>query len=172
MRVKRHIATIVVLALIATFSLVVAAPAWAGLTTAERTLVQLINKERSRRGLHTVAVNAALCQATEAHSLDMMRRQYFSHQSVDGRTLATRVARSGYGRTGYACWAIGEVISWGSGNLGTPKSAVARWMASKGHRAVLLDPRWRDIGVGLATGAYLGAPEAAVYTVDLGRRVN
>lgn len=172
MRANRHLVTVVMLALMTAFSLAVAAPAWAGITAPERTLVQLINQERSRRGLHTVALSTPLCRAAEAHSLDMMTRQYFSHRSVDGRTVSARVSRSGYARAGYSYWAIGEVISWGSGILGTPRSTLARWMESKGHRAVLLDPRWRDIGVGRVTGTFLGVPNAAVYTVDLGRRIN
>jgi uncharacterized protein YkwD len=47
------------------------------------------------------------------------------------------------------------------------------WMHSAGHRANILNPQYRDIGIGAALGAPVevsGASNAATYTTDFGER--
>jgi uncharacterized protein YkwD len=47
---------------------------------------------------------------------------------------------------------------------------VRNWMASPPHRAALLDPNMRDIGLGVAAGAPQGPhSNAGTYVMDLGR---
>ena len=41
----------------------------------------------------------------------------------------------------------------GSGGRATPASIVRSWLTSPGHRAILLDGRYKDLGVGIALGA-------------------
>jgi uncharacterized protein YkwD len=43
-------------------------------------------------------------------------------------------------------------------------------MNSSGHRANILDRRFREIGIGTATGKYKGRRGYTMYTVDFGRR--
>lgn len=168
---RRRSVVAFVLLVVTAFSLGVVASASAGLSSQERTVVVLINRERARRGLPCVAIRANLCRAAEAHSAEMMRLQYFAHRSAGGAMTATRVIRAGYGRTGYRSWAVAELIGYGYGLAGTPRAMVSRWMDSKLHRAKILDPRWRDIGVGRVTGTFRGIENVAIYTVDLGRRI-
>jgi uncharacterized protein YkwD len=45
------------------------------------------------------------------------------------------------------------------------------WMHSPPHRANILDPSYRDVGVGVARGYPMGAGAgSATYTVDFGAR--
>lgn len=140
------------------------------LTSAERTVIQLINQARAQHGLQPVKVRASLCRAARSHSREMIRRGFFSHLSFSGESQVARVLRCGYGSGGCASWSTGEVIAYGSGLAGTPRAIVDAWLRSKAHRALLLSPRWRDVGVGRAAGTFRGLRGAAVYTVDLGRR--
>ena len=50
-------------------------------------------------------------------------------------------------RVGYE---VGENIAWGTAALATPRAIVAAWMASPGHRANILDPRYRETGIGVS----------------------
>ena len=53
-------------------------------------MLDLINKARSNRGLATLRLRASLYRAAKAHSRSMIRRDYFSHTSRDGSTVAQR----------------------------------------------------------------------------------
>lgn len=152
---------------------VLTSPASAGslrLTSAEQSVLKLINAARAEHGLQPVHARTSLCRAARAHSREMVRCGYFSHLSASGESQVARMHRYGYGRSGCSSWSTGEVIAYGGGLLGRPQAIVDGWLQSQVHRALLLDPRWRDIGVGRAYGVFRGASGVAVYTVDLGRR--
>ncbi|MFA4964053.1 MAG: CAP domain-containing protein [Thermoleophilia bacterium] len=136
----------------------------------ERTMLGLINLARTSRGLAPVHLQTALDRAALAHSRDMLSRDYFSHSAPGGTTFATRLRKAGYGIAGYRSWAVGEVIGWGQGSAGSPRAVFRSWMRSSAHRAVILDRRWRDVGVGCARGSFRGVSGSVMYTIDLGRR--
>jgi uncharacterized protein YkwD len=60
----------------------------------------------------------------------------------------------------------GENIAWGTGARGSARAIVTAWLASPGHRANLLRPSFRLVGVGDAMGTFLGYRGARVVTVD------
>ena len=102
----------------------------------------------------------------------MVARNYFDHTSPGGETLLDRIKASSYlpPRAGYI---LGENIALGTMQLATPAAIVASWMASPGHRANILNGGFRDIGIGIATGAPVplgGAAGGATYTTDFGSR--
>jgi uncharacterized protein YkwD len=74
----------------------------------------------------------------------MGARGYFSHTSADGTPFARRLARF-YARTARH-FLVGESLYWRSPTA-PPADVVARWLASPHHRAILLDPAWREIGL-------------------------
>jgi uncharacterized protein YkwD len=111
-------------------------------------VVALVNVERSRAGCGPVSVNAPLRRAAQDHSDDMAARDYFSHTSPDGVTFAERIRAAGY-----AGGAIAENIAAGQTSA---KDVMRGWMASRGHRANILNCAYRDIGVGYATGGSYG----------------
>lgn len=151
----------------------VATPAAITLSYNERLLVKLINKERTKRGLHAVSVQINLMRSARAHSADMACHKFFSHNSANGELFYRRIIRYGYSRTGYSSWRAGEDLYYGSGLLSSPVAVVRAWMKSPAHRAVILNRALRDIGVGArvcATG-YRGISRVTFFTLDMGRRI-
>jgi uncharacterized protein YkwD len=131
----------------------------AALDGTERKVVRLVNRIRARHGLKRLRTSATLARAANDHTVDILRTDTLSHASSDGTPMATRVRRY----TG-ADW-VGENVAavWGKG--GTASKVVRMWMTSPGHRAVLLAPAGRRIGVGRAKGTMAGA-RRAVFTAD------
>ena len=67
------------------------------LTKAEKTMLALGNHARTSRGRHALRVVAALERASRAHSRDMLRRDYFSHNSHGGGSYGGRGRGGGRG---------------------------------------------------------------------------
>jgi uncharacterized protein YkwD len=126
----------------------------------------LINVERLERGLARLRANGALFRAAGRHARDMVRRRYFSHTSRSGGTPTSRVAGTGYLRTGDS-WVVGENIAWEQRRR--PRAVESSWMRSPGHRRVLLSPRFRELGIGVATSSPQGG-RGMTAVVDFGRR--
>lgn len=130
----------------------------------------LLNRARSRYGLPPLRLNPKLSRAARRHSRDMVRRRYFAHDSLDGRSAFDRMRATRYVPRN-ASWVLGENIGWGSGSLSAPMSLVRAWMHSPGHRRNILDGRFRDIGIGIVPGSPVptGGSSPATYTTDFGR---
>ena len=159
------------LILVLAVAAVAAAPGRASERAAnEAVMLQLVNGARAHRGLAPLHVHAALSRAARAHSRDMMRHQYFSHSSPGGASCGARTRRAGYATSGCRSWAVSEAIAWGMSSVGTPQAVFGAWMRSASHRAIILGRRWRDVGVGCASGTFNGASGSWMYTVDVGRR--
>jgi uncharacterized protein YkwD len=143
-------------------------PSPASLDRAIRATVCLINQARGDHGLGALRATSSLERAAAAHSRDMVRRDFFAHESPTGSTMQQRIDRAGY-FDGASSWALGETIAWGSGGRATPASIARAWLQSPGHRAILLDGRYHDLGVGIALGAP-GHGSGATFTGDFGAR--
>jgi len=135
----------------------------AGLDGTERKVVKLVNRIRARHGLKRLKASRALARAANDHTGDILRTDVLSHSSSDGTPMATRVRRY----TG-ADW-VGENIATVTRKGSAARKVVRMWMASPGHRAVLLSPSGRRIGVGKRAGR-LGTAKRAVFTADLASR--
>ena len=129
----------------------------------------LLNQERTKRGLGKLRSNAKLRRAAERHSRSMSQRDYFSHVSPTGTTPIERVKAAGY-LTGASSWTVGENIAWGEQKLSTPGEILESWMASPGHKANILNRRFRHVGIGVAIGAPLSGAGGATYTTAFGKR--
>jgi uncharacterized protein YkwD len=86
--------------------------------------------------------NARLATAAYGHSRDMADNNYFSHDSLDGRSMVDRI-----NATGYTWSTIGENIAAGYNGV---QSVVSGWMASDGHCANLMNPRFTELGMACA----------------------
>ena len=138
---------------------------------AQTTMLRLINHARTSRGLHALRAHDALQEAALSHSSDMLRCGYFAHSSLSGTGVDGRARRAGYSVGGWARWTVGEVIAWGASVHGSPQAVFKAWMHSSCHRSIILGRRWRDVGVGCVSGRFRGMSGVALYTVDVGRRV-
>jgi uncharacterized protein YkwD len=101
--------------------------------------------------------SAELDAAAEAHARDMAARGYFDHVAPDGATPTERLARTGYR------WSLsGENIAYGKM---TPAEVVRGWLASPGHCANVMEPRFRETGFGIASGSSTETPLYWVQTL-------
>jgi uncharacterized protein YkwD len=108
-------------------------------------VVALANMARAEAGCGELQVDERLTEAAQAHSDDMAAQGYFSHTSLDGRTLADRLLAVGFPSPG------GENIAQGQRSALEVHDA---WMGSEGHRANILNCDFTTIGVGLHAGTW------------------
>jgi uncharacterized protein YkwD len=127
----------------------------------------LLNTERGAQGLRPVTEAAGLTQPSRAYSARMVAESFFAHESPDGGTLVDRLTGVGYIAPD-GDWTVGENIAWGQANLATPRSIVAAWMASPGHRKNILTGDYTEIGLGVVTGTPGDTSWGATYTTDFG----
>jgi uncharacterized protein YkwD len=111
----------------------------------EAQVLALVNIERANAGCSEVTANDRLTAAARGHSSDMAARDYFSHDTPEGVSVGTRVTN-----TGYRWSMVGENIAWGQADA---KSVMKDWMNSSGHKANILNCKYRHLGVGLAYDA-------------------
>ena len=118
-------------------------------------VLRLVNAERAKAGCGALTVDSRLAAAASAHSADMAANEYFSHTGRNGSDVADRVEAAGYN------WSsVGENIAKGQP---TPAAVMQAWMTSSGHRANILNCRFRNIGIGLANDG-----RSPVWTQDFG----
>ena len=162
--------TLIATSLIALLIAAVAAgPAAATTAPLPRTaLLQRINQVRAHHNLAPVHPSSSLHRAASHHSDDMLVRDYFGHTSPGGSTVYSRIVNTGF-VGGYA-WLGGETLAWGTGPLAGPLATVNAWLASPEHRAIMLSPQFRWVGISRACGNYEGHAGACVWTADWVRR--
>jgi len=129
--------------------------------TVSQRVLELINEAR----LHTrncgrkkftaitpLKQDGALERAALAHALDMAAQDYLDHKGSDGSMPADRATRAGY------TWnAVAENVAAGQT---TAEEVVNTWLASPGHCANLMNPRYSDMGVAYAVNP---ASEKGIY---------
>ena len=143
-------------------------PVEGSLEQAESTVLCLVNLERTQRGLKRLRENDRLARAAASHSQDMIRRDYFSHVAPSGSTMVDRIRGTGY-LSGGRRYTMGENLAWGTGTLATPLRILESWMKSPAHKRNILQPRFEELGVGVALGAP-GRDGGATYTTNFGSR--
>ena len=131
----------------------------------EKVMLNKHNRTRANKGLRKLCVHPALQRAAEAHSRDMIRKDYFSHNSKSGATPYQRIKREGY-----RFRAAGENIAYGSGSYGSPNRIFKGWMKSSGHRKNILNGKFREVGIGAVSGNYKGTNNVTMWTTDFGTR--
>jgi uncharacterized protein YkwD len=156
MSVKRQVYAVVLVV----FALLVSVSAAQarGLTGSEASLLNTMNAVRQAHRLPVLRVDFHLVRAARGHSADMMRRQYFAHGSVAGRAVAAGARGPLFGED--LAWATGITANW----------VVEHWLASPSHRAILLRPGFRRVGIGYAFGTFIGRGGAGVVTADFAGR--
>ena len=99
--------------------------------------------------------SADLADASQAHAMDMAQRGYFDHDTPEGVQPKERLARTGYQ------WSLtGENIA--RGDMGADE-AMEGWLRSPGHCANIMEPRFSEMGFGIAAD---GDRKGALYWVQ------
>lgn len=122
----------------------------------ERSVVRAINRARGHHGLKRLHAGRRLARAADHHTRNMLRSDFFAHGA-----FSQRVRRF----VGYR--SIGETLAMAS--RCSARRIVRMWLNSPGHRAVLLTPRFRRVGIGRRVGR-LGTRRACVVTADFASR--
>jgi uncharacterized protein YkwD len=140
-------------------------------TLEARVLVDL-NEIRVEHGLVPLTLNPELSAAATQHTNEMLADGYFAHNSFDGTAFWRRIERF-YPSSQYHFWSVGENLLW-SGAPIDARAALSMWMQSPEHRANILTPRWREIGVAAewepnAPGVY-GGYDVTIVATDFGIR--
>ena len=123
--------------------------------TPERALAHRINHYRAEQGRPKLRISRRLSQSAQRYAANLLRWDYFGH--------ASQIQASGRWRV------LGEVLAFRRGRHRSTGWAMRTWKRSAGHNAVLLDARFRVLGLGRAIGRY-GRARATIWTVQLGRR--
>ena len=129
----------------------------AAISMPRRRVAALVNARRIEHGLRPLRLIPAVNRAAQNHSRDQARMHLMTHIGSDGSTCGERLNRQGYD---WSAW--GENVAMG---YPTARSVVRAWMHSAGHRANILNARFRHLGVGLRRAAD-GTP---YWTLDLAR---
>ncbi|MEU3574263.1 CAP domain-containing protein [Kitasatospora sp. NPDC036755] len=123
-----------------------AQPAGGGASPSDaQQVVNLVNAERAKAGCGPVSAEPRLASAAQSHSDDMADRNYFDHASPEGDHADHRIEAAGYS---WSTW--GENIARGQKD---PAAVMESWMNSPGHRANILNCSFKQLGVGVRTGA-------------------
>lgn len=131
-----------------------AVPSGAAFTAAGRDHVRAINAARASVGVTPVQGCLSLRRAADAHVRSMAESGALGHEGTDGSTPGSRARSAGY----RGDW-IGENVAVGYAGVG---QVIEAWLSSPGHRANLLDPRYRHVGVATAVSA-----DGQVYWVQV-----
>jgi uncharacterized protein YkwD len=112
--------------------------------TLERQVLDLVNLQRSHRGLTWLKANDELQEAARLHSLDMGSNNYFSHTSQDGTTFDERVTAQGYqwnhvGENIAAGYPDAHAVMYGTNDL----SALSDFDESRGYGGFA---SWSEVG--------------------------
>jgi uncharacterized protein YkwD len=108
-------------------------------------MVRLTNIERVKAGLNEVKVSLQLMEAAQAKAEDLVANNYFAHFRAPYRNYLDMMYD-----TIAKYWPEGKYIGENLIDGGSPAGAVKVWMNSPGHRANILNPKHRYVGVGVA----------------------
>jgi len=114
----------------------------------EHQVLLLTNQMRLDRRLGVLEPSEALAAIARRHSQDMLDRGYFDHCTPEGLHSADRIALGGldFGATGENIYMVRDAAR-------SPASLAAAmvkgWMNSRDHRANILTPDYRVVGVGV-----------------------
>lgn len=117
-------------------------------------VLQLINLEREQAGLAPVANHSVLAKIASDFACRMVEGGFFAHRDPEtdhgpGERAVTAK---------YSFYSIGENLAAGQD---TPAEVMGVWMESPSHRDIILDPKWKEVGIGVRGGG-----EHSIYWVQ------
>lgn len=113
----------------------------------EMKMLDLVNQERTKRGLKPLKWDPELVPVARNHSRDMFARGYFSHYTLEGKDPFDRMKAAGI-----KYYTAGENLALGP----TLKICHEGLMNSPGHRANILNPSYGRVGIGILDGGAYG----------------
>ena len=134
-------------------SCLLAAPSLAqamSLDAARKLALELVNKSRAEQKLPPLKLEPKLTKAAQTHADDMYKRNFYSHNSPEGKTVSDRFQAAGGSK-----WLLtAENIAKCEGCRTPLQELLVRqmhegWMNSPGHRANILRKGLDSLGYGV-----------------------
>ncbi len=123
-----------------------------------------INALRQQNGLLPLDLSSVLTKSAQRHSDDMAQTGNVDHTGSDGSSIDSRIRDAGYGHwRDFGIW--GENIY--GGQTADVDAAWNFWINSQVHRANILKPRYREIGIGVGR-----SDKGTYYTLNFGSQPN
>ncbi len=139
----RAFVRIISLVSIATLGTSYSVHAQSEVTSAEHTLFDDLNLERSSRGIAVLQWDEALASAARDHAFRMAQRNVLSHQLPGEAPVQDRATHSG---------ARFSLIAENIAVAPTPANIHSAWMQSPHHRENILDPQLNVVGIAVVKG--------------------
>ncbi|WP_084284749.1 CAP domain-containing protein [Solirubrobacter soli] len=132
-----------------------------------RTAAVLCLTAQARRRAHRTALRGAdALRRSAALKVDSIEQcGTFTHTPC-GHKMTSQMSRTGYAR---GCFSVGENLAWADVGT-TPRQVVQAWLDSPGHRANLLDARFRDTGVASKVVTLADAGRVELWVQHFGTR--
>lgn len=105
-----------------------------GASDSDEGLLELHNRERTKRTLEPLKLDPTLCEYAQRHAERMAERGRLAHSSMSDLSVA-----AGNGN-------VGENIAWGQVS---EEEVTDAWMESPGHRQNILGKRFKRVGFGM-----------------------
>ena len=124
-------------------------------TVSEGEMFKLVNEERRKQGTKELIWNPEIVPVARAHAKDMWERKYFGHYSPEGDDVGDRLDK------------VDIRYSLAGENLAlapTLSTAHNGLMNSEGHRANILEPKFRRVGIGIIDNGVYGKMFVQVFT--------
>ena len=117
----------------------------------EEQVIDLVNQERTSRGLTPLKRSAGLTNAARYQAADMSQDNYFSHNTMDREGGELIIRCSPWERIAHYYSGANDENAAAAAH--SPEAVMNVWMNSGAHRANILDPDTRAIGVGFYQGS-------------------
>jgi uncharacterized protein YkwD len=118
-----------------------------------------INGERADHGCGPLRMHAGLTRSAARQARLLLVEGELDHDA--GSPMGERLHRAAPAAT-----VLGEDLAWGTSSDAQPEVIVQAWMDSPPHRRIMLDCRFTQLGVGIATGRFCDMASATVYVAD------
>lgn len=115
-----------------------------------------VNEVRKEQGLSKLNPNPKLVKAAQDKANDMAFKGYFAHK-YEGKNLRYFIQKAGY-RYSIAGENLGVEFT-------SAEDLLESWMNSKTHKGVILNPKYKDTGIGIARGKLDG--KDVVFVVQM-----
>jgi uncharacterized protein YkwD len=111
-------------------------------------VLQLVNLERAaaEQELAPVVVSPSLSKIASDYACRMIELNFFGHMNpITGHGPGERAVAGKY-----SYYSVGENLAAGAT---TAAEVMKLWMDSPPHRAIILDPKWREVGIAVRVGS-------------------
>ena len=125
-------------------------------------IIFLVNQERINNQLSPLSLSPELSTAATQKAADMFTKNYWAHISPTGVSPWQFISSSGYSYI-YA----GENLAK---SFNTSEEVVKAWMNSSTHKANILKPEYKDIGISVMNGL-LNGEETTLVVEEFGTPV-